>query len=380
MKIVFHLNSLGRGGAERVVSILSKEFATLGHDVTIATEWVSDNEYTISENVKRVNVGLTSEDESKNRLSKIIKRYTKLREFVKKEKPDVLISFCNKANFRAAVALFGLDVKLITSVRNDPQRDYVPYKLSTFVMKKRANGCVFQTPDAMNYFGSDFAKNSVIILNPLSEDFATETGFQYSPVTWGNKLPDEKMPDTLVSRKNIVTAGRISYQKNHILLVKAFNSIKDDAPEAVLKIFGDTQDSEVKKELEEFIKANDLEERVFLMGLSDRVIEELKKAYMFVLSSDYEGLPNALIEAMSLGLPCISTDCPCGGSRELIEQGINGILTPVGDIEALADAMLKLIQDQDEAQKLASEASKIKNELQPEVIAQKWLEFIDKVK
>lgn len=380
MRIVFHLNSLGRGGAERVVSILSKEFASLGHDVTIATEWVSDNEYTISENVKRVNVGLTSEDESRSRLSKIIKRYTNLREFAKKEKPDVLISFCNKANFRATVALLGLDVKLITSVRNDPQRDYAPYKLSTSIMKKRADGCVFQTPDAMDYFGSDFAKKSVIILNPLSEDFATETGFQYSPVTWGNKLPDEKMPDTSVSRKNIVTAGRISYQKNHILLVKAFNSIKDDAPEAILKIFGDTQDSEVKKELEEFIKANDLEERVFLMGLSDRVIEELKKAYMFVLSSDYEGLPNALIEAMSLGLPCISTDCPCGGSRELIEQGINGILTPVGDIETLADAMLKLIQDQDEAQKLASEASKIKNELQPEVIAQKWLEFIDKVK
>ena len=366
MRIVFHLNSLGRGGAERVVSILSKEFASLGHDVTIATEWVSDNEYTISENVKRVNVGLTSEDESRSRLSKIIKRYTNLREFAKKEKPDVLISFCNKANFRATVALLGLDVKLITSVRNDPQRDYAPYKLSTSIMKKRADGCVFQTPDAMDYFGSDFAKKSVIILNPLSEIFAKEKDFRYGSF------------DT--NTKTIVTAGRISYQKNHILLVKAFNSIKDDAPEAVLKIFGDTQDSEVKKELEEFIKANDLEERVFLMGLSDRVIEELKKAYMFVLSSDYEGLPNALIEAMSLGLPCISTDCPCGGSRELIEQGINGILTPVGDIEALADAMLKLIQDQDEAQKLASEASKIKNELQPEVIAQKWLEFIDKVK
>lgn len=366
MKIVFHLNSLGRGGAERVVSILSKGFATLGHDVSIATEWVSDNEYTISENVRRVNVGLTSEDESKNRLSKIIKRYTKLREFVKKENPDVLISFCNKANFRAAVALLGLDVKLITSVRNDPQRDYAPYKLSTFIMKKRANGCVFQTPDAMDYFGSDFAKKSVIILNPLSEIFAKEKNFRYGSF------------DT--NTKTIVTAGRISYQKNHILLVKAFNSIKDDAPEAVLKIFGDTQDSEVKRELEEFIKANDLVERVFLMGLSDRVIEELKKAYLFVLSSDYEGLPNALMEAMSLGLPCISTDCPCGGSRELIEQGINGILTPVGDIEALADAMLKLIQDQDEAQKLASEASKIKNELQPKIIAQKWLEFIDKVK
>ena len=380
MKIVFHLNSLGRGGAERVVSILSKEFATLGHDVTIATEWVSDNEYTISEDVKRVNVGLTPEDESKNRFSKIIKRYTNLREFVKKEKPDVLISFCNKANFRAAVTLQGLDVKLITSVRNDPQKDYAPYKLSTSIMKKRADGCVFQTPDAMDYFGANFAKKSVIILNPLSEDFATETGFEYSTETWGKKLSDEKMPDTSVSRKNIVTAGRISYQKNHMLLVKAFNAIKDDAPEAVLKIFGDTQDSEVKRELEEFIKANDLEERVFLMGLSDRVIEELKQAYMFVLSSDYEGLPNALMEAMSLGLPCISTDCPCGGSRELIEQGINGILTPVGDIEALADAMLKLIQDQDEAQKLASEASKIKNKLQPEVIAQKWLEFIDKVK
>lgn len=364
MKIVFHLNSLGRGGAERVVSILANEFATLGHDVTIATEWVSDNEYNIPKDVKRINVGLTAEDEAKGRLVKIIKRYTNLRKFAKEEAPDVLISFCNKANFRASVALLGLDTKLITSVRNDPVKDYLPYKLSTKIMIGRANGCVFQTPDAQEFFGPEFAKKSAIIMNPLSEAFSKETEFCYSPER----------------EKTILTAGRISSQKNQMLLVKAFNSIKDDAPEAVLKIFGDTQEKSVRRELEQYIKENNLEERVHLMGLSENMIEELKRAYMFVLSSDYEGLPNALMEAMSLGIPCISTDCPCGGSRELIKQGVSGILTPVGDVDALAEEMLELIQNEKEAQTLSKEAVKIKVDLQPNVIAQKWLNFIDKVK
>ena len=120
MKIVFHLNSMGRGGAEHVVSILSHKLAQAGHDVTITTQWYSENEYEIDPKVKRVHVGLTEADVNSGRIKKAFSRLFRLRDFIKKENPDLVISFCSKANFRSAFSLFGMNTPLIVSVRNNP--------------------------------------------------------------------------------------------------------------------------------------------------------------------------------------------------------------------------------------------------------------------
>ena len=345
MKILFHLNSMGRGGAERVVSILSKSFADRGDEVVVATQWYSENEYELGEKVRRISVGLTEEDEKQGRLKRAWIRLWRLRNCIKKESPDLVISFCNKANFRSAFSLIGMKIPLLVSVRNDPKKDYAPYKLPTWLMEKKAAGCVFQTPDAQQFFSRKLQEKSRIIFNPLSEKY----------------LEKDAKEETCIRKPEIVTVGRISCQKNQLLLFQAFADIEKAYPDYVLKIYGDVQDETIYEELQQFIKEKRLDKKVFFMGTSDSLKEEIKDAALFVLPSDYEGMPNALIEAMVMGIPSVATDCPCGGSAMLMENKVSGMLVPVGDKEAL------------------KEAKKIVEKVHPQVVSREWGDYIETV-
>lgn len=362
MKIIFHLNSMGHGGAERVVSILAQNFNQMGHEVIIATEWYSDKEYSLPQGVKRVSVGLTQNDEKKGRIGKAFSRLLHLRSLIQLQKPDLVISFCNKANFRSAFSLFGMSVPLLVSVRNNPNEDYAPYKLATWYMERKAKGCVFQTPDAQAYFSDSFKKKSRIIFNPLSEAYYL--------------VKEEAI---IKRKKEIVNVGRITSQKNQKLLIHAFTEISDKYPEYILKIYGDIEDLKVYEELQEYISQKKLQDRVWFMGTTDDIPMAIKDASLFVLSSDYEGMPNALIEAMVLGLPCISTDCPCGGAALLIQDKISGILTPVGDAEALKRAMEYILENPKRAEELGIMARKLKEAVNPEIISKQWIEYIDEI-
>lgn len=371
MKVLFHINSLGHGGAERVVSVLSHEFTLVGHEVVIATEWEAQSEYNLDKEVKRLNAGLDATEENKGRITKIILRHTKLRKCIKEQKPDVVISFCNKANFRCSVAMLGMKIPLIVSVRNDPVKDYLPYKFSTILMEKKASGCVFQTPDAQNFFSEELKNKSQIIVNPLDEKYIN-SDYEYNANIWSSE--DEKI---------IMAVGRICEQKNQLLLIKAFSKIAAKVPESKVMIFGDVQEGEYLDRVNKLIDDNGLNERITLCGLSDNIPEEIKKAYMFVLSSDYEGMPNALLEAMAIGIPCISTDCPCGGSKMMIvaddTDARNGILVPVGDEEALALKMYELLTNKDEANMLAKNAKGIRKRVLSQSVAKEWLNMIEKI-
>lgn len=363
MKILFHINSMGHGGAERVVSILSAAFADGGHKVVLATLWRSDDEYEVDKRVRRMSVGLTADEDRKGRIYKIWARFEKLRKCIKNENPDLVISFCNKANFRSAYALFGMKTPLLISVRNDPDKDYRPYRLPTWYMEHKASGCVFQTPDAMNFFSERLRRKGRIILNPLSEQYLNR------PVSACEG----------VRRKEIVTAGRITRQKNQLLLIKAFNEIKEKYPDYVLKIYGEVEQKDVFSEMEAYIKDNALDGRVLFMGVSDRLPDEISDSALFVLPSDYEGMPNALIEAMALGLACIATDCPCGGARMLIDDKKSGLLVPTGNVAQLASAIDYMLSHESEAARMGAEAEKLVARVEPQKIAAEWLEFIDDI-
>jgi glycosyltransferase involved in cell wall biosynthesis len=179
---------------------------------------------------------------------------------------------------------------------------------------KKADGFVFQTEDAAKYFEGIIKCDSKIIPNPINPKFIKE-------------------PYKGEREKNIVTVGRLESQKNQKMLIEAFGKIESKYPEYSLLIYGD---GSKKEELQDLIKEKGLENKVILKGKIDDVENVIDKAKMFVLSSDYEGMPNALMEAMALGLPCISTDCPCGGPRYLMENGKSGLLVPVGNSDAMA--------------------------------------------
>lgn len=129
-KILFHINSLGKGGAERVVSVLSRYFAQDGYEVVIVTLWRAGEEYALSGAVKRIDLGELSEGRRGGRRLLALRRFTDLRRVIRKERPDLVISFCVKANFRSAYAMLGMKIPLLVSVRNDPKIDYAPHMLS----------------------------------------------------------------------------------------------------------------------------------------------------------------------------------------------------------------------------------------------------------
>ncbi|MCM1134042.1 MAG: glycosyltransferase [Clostridium sp.] len=378
-KIIFHINSLGKGGAERVLTVLAGYFAREGNDVTIVTLWRADNEYEMAEGIKRINLG--DNLEKKGRISLAVRRFTDLRGVIKRERPDIVISFCMKANFRSSLAMIGMKTPLLISVRSDPQIDYAPHRRLTKWMEKKAAGCVFQTGDAQAFFGKRLQEKSRIIWNPINEKYLPEN--RKGNVGGGKKEEkDEKISGGERDKaiKNcIVTVGRITFEKNQMLLVKAFAKIKDKFPEMKIRIYGEGIGGEAWKELDRYIRQNAMEEKVEFMGQCSTLEKELSGAALFVLPSNYEGMSNALMEAMAMGLPVIATDCPCGGSAMLIEDGASGLLVPTGDEEKLAAAMERVLSDREFAGRLAENAEKLAEKAAPVKICEKWRDYVEEL-
>lgn len=357
MKLFFYINALHDGGAERVISLLSGQIAKRGHEVTVVTSFRDKWEYSLDEGVKRIS--LENEEIKTNFIKRNISRIYKLRRICKREKPDIIISFMGEPNFRALIATIGLKVKTVISVRTDPDREYrkgIP-RLLAKILYRRADGYVFQTHHALQWFPKQIQKKALVILNPVSEAFYLAEG---NP---GN-------------RKMIVSVGRLVKEKNFSLLIKAFTNIADEYPEFILTIYGE---GALRIELEKQVSEAGLKDRVILFGRCNNVSEQIKNAYAFVLSSDVEGLPNALMEAMALGLSVISTDCAGGGARTLIEDGVDGLIVPVNDEEALVAALRKLLDDKAYSQQLGRAAQKKSAYFTTEKIVSQWLQLFSKL-
>ena len=359
-KILFHINSLGKGGAERVVSLLANEFVKDGVEVVIATEWFAEEEYEVDSRVKRIHAGLTETQEKSNRIAKQWYRIHNLRAILKKEEPSVVLSFCAKANYRAMMASTAMKIPVIVSVRNNPKIDYVGTTKS--IMNKlflnRAAGCVFQTEEAQEFFDEVLQKKSKIICNPVNVKYL--------------QAKREK------TQKKIVCVGRLVAQKNQMLLVNAYEKIMKKYPDYHIYLYGDGSDDECKEELLKYVDAKGLKKCIHFMGLSSTLEKDMADAAMFVLPSNYEGMPNALMEAMALGLPVISTDCPCGGSRYWIQPGVTGQLVPVRDVEAMEEAIEFYIQNPEKAEEIGANAKVRLQEATVDKIYEQWKGYISK--
>ena len=358
-KIAFHLNSLQQGGAERVVSNLANRFAKEGYEVVIATEWYGTDEFALDQKVRRVHVGLTEEDESRSRISKMLRRIWYLRRFMKKEKPDVVVAFTRGVLYRALAAGIGTGIPVVISVRTDPVGHYDKKadKLRIPLLFPHAAGCVFQTEGAKAFFAPYLQENSRIILNPLNPKYVG-------------------VPEPDVRTKDVVQSGRLVDFKNQPMLIRAFLKVHEKHPDYTLKIYGPDSKDGTKEILESIIHENHAEDFVKLMGGSNTLEKDLADAALYAFSSDWEGLPNALMEAMALGLPVVSTDCPCGGPKTLIEDGVNGLLVPIMDEKAMTDGILRLIEDRELAERLGREARKISERANEDAVFEQWQTYL----
>ncbi len=345
-KVLFVTGSLRRGGAERVLSILANEMAEKGWQVHILTLLFSKRGYQLNTNVEVIDIS----KEERNQMLDAPRLILQTRKIIKQLKPDAVISFMVTINIVTWLATRFLGVVFIPSERNDPSvgRGKVISFLQNLVYKQSTK-TVMQTERAKNYFERKVQDNSIIIPNPIVVHNMAAS----------------------VKECRIVSVGRLEPQKNRELLIEAFNEVHKRYPEYVLEIFGE---GSLETKLQKQINDKELGEFVKLCGNVQNIHERIANAEVFVLSSDYEGLSNALLEALMMGLPCITTNC--AGSEDAIENGKNGIIVPVGDKEALVSAMCALIEDKDMAMRLGMEAVKRSAKFSKDTIVNQWMELV----
>ena len=354
--ILFYLSGLAQGGTERVVVNLAEYFIEQGYIVTIATTHKTEKEYLISNKIHRVLTSPGHDFISNSRVRNFFVRLKTLRKVLKDQNPDVVVSFIGKNNMMAILASTFLAIPVYVAVRGEPTEEYAG-KMMRLVSKTLfyfSKGIILQTKQSMDYFPKPLRKKCVIMKNPLKAEFLEENNREHVENT-------------------IVTVGRCDANKNQKLLIDGFSIIAHKYPDTQTIIYGD---GELREELIQYVRKLGLENQIKLPGLINNTRETIRNASIFVLTSNTEGMPNALIEAMVLGLPVISTDCPCGGPATLIEQNRNGILIGVNNKEQLAENLDKLLSKKDLRNSLGKEAAKMKELLHPDLVNKEWEKYL----
>ena len=350
-KIVIITRNMVGDGAERVIAQLSNYFAAQGKQCCIIT--LNDDEvfYKLDPSVSVLPVGQKSDNKLKDKLL----RYRQVRKMVLQQKPDLVLSMPEEIGVYVLLALQGTKIPVYVSERNNPwvMPDVKVTRMLRTLMYPTAKGLIFQTEMAKSFFPESLQRKGVVLKNPVDP----------------GRIPHQYQGQR---EKVIVGAGRLSSQKNMPLLLKAFARFAPNHPDYRLRIYGE---GELREELTELARSLHIADQVELPGRSTALLEKMNSAAMFVLSSDYEGMPNVLLEAMCMGMPAISTDCPSGGPRELIRDGVNGLLIPVGDETALYNAMERMA-DPLFAGQMADAAYRIREELTSPEIFVSWYRYL----
>jgi len=353
MHVMIVTSCMAGGGAERVISHLLRSFVKQGTKCSLVLVNKTKRDYEIPEQVIVREIGKLSS----NPLSDKLKRYAKVRSIARELSPDVVLSLPEEIGIYVILAMLGSGIPVVVSERNNPR--VMPYKKITRALRRLAypfaKGLVFQTEMARDYFPKHLHKKSVVLPNPLDI----------------SELPDAYKGER---ERTVVGAGRLNVQKNFPLLIDAFAIFHESHPDYKLIIYGE---GECAEPLEEKARAALPEGSYAFPGRVKDLVQRMNKAAMFVLSSDYEGMPNVLIEAMATGVPSISTDCPSGGSAMLIKDGENGFLTPVGDAKALAEAMNRIADDKELSEAFSENGIKVRQLLEADKICGEWLKYLE---
>lgn len=312
MKICFTLSGIYAGGAEKVVISLANYFSSIGIDSTIiliSTD-SSNTFHKVDERVKIIPL-------LKIKNCKYFKKISLLRDVIKEISPDIVISFLHHVCIYTYLAIRKTGIPIICSERNDPHRYNLLTKAILKYVFNHSNGCVFQTKDAQKwYFRSKDKKNVAVINNPV--------------------VLNSGIVQSREHENRAVFVGRLSKQKNYKLLIKSFVLFKKKYPNFSLVIFGE---GEGKKYIKKYSKRHHVFESIVFRGNDFNWQNEAKNCKLFLSTSKYEGMPNSLAEAASLGLICVATNCPIGGSKMLSESFKNILLVPSKNIQQFAQEM-----------------------------------------
>lgn len=356
-RIMFISPTITGGGAERVVSVLSSCLADRGYHVDLILYERRNNEYSLSNNV---NVFLLpKEKKGQTKSAYLISKFFYLRKLIKRLKPDVLIPFLPYQVEQCFAASIGLGIPFVVTVRNNPQFDTPNEKMRRRRdwIAKHADAVFLQNKEQMCYFDADIQKKCFVVANPIQ---------------------DEVLNSTYLNRgrtRNIVSVGRLEMQKNQKLLIRVFSKVHQLYPEIKLDIYGK---GSMESELQNLINELGMEKAITLCGRTNNIVKTLNRYDLFVLSSDYEGMPNALMEAMGVGIPCISTNCPTGPEELIGIQNERGILVPIDDEMAMFNAIMFAVSSGDDMKNKSNLAREfIRENFSSNVIAERMVKEIE---
>lgn len=346
------------GGAERVTAYLADYFVNRGIAVTICSTRSGKVAYALDPRISHVTV--SRHFRNKTAMGRLFHLSRVLRRQIIETSPDVILAMMGYNGSATLLGAFGLRIPVFVSERIDPAsttgRSGFEKWVMSFLFTHLSRGVIFQTEDAKNYYPAKLRRKSTVIANPLDV----------------SQLPQPL--ETLTQQPLVVSVGRLAEQKNQRLLIDAFKDVVMRIPAAKLIIYGE---GPMRPSLEQQIETLQLNDQVWLPSNVFDIFDRLKQARLFVLSSDFEGMPNALIEAMAMGLPVISTDFGGGGARFLIEHGVSGWLVRVNDRQALADAMVRLLSDQTLAESMGKQAVSVREKLDLAQICAQWHHYME---
>ncbi len=346
--ISFVTSTLNSGGSERVISLLANALQERGYSVEIININRHEVFYPINAEVKltfvEVECGSTF----------IGKKMMWLRSYIKKNRPDVVIPFMTDVECVTLASLMGVRIPVISSERYDPRASNLQFKTIRWLFLRLTTHLVVQTEDIKSCYSKALQKRTSVIYNPVRNDISHSTlhinsvDFCHDSAKCASTtaLAAPKVPHSTLNQ--IVSVGRLAPQKNFPMLIKAFAAIKDEFPDWQLIILGEGPDRE---SLQLTVDSLQLTDRVLMPGRSEHVIDELRKSKLFCMSTNAEGMSNALIEAMCVGLPVVSTDV-CG-AKELLQNPESGLIVPVGDTESLTEALRKVMCNDEMMQQMA---------------------------
>ena len=353
-RVVFVNHCLTGGGSEKAMTIIANYFVSKGIDVTMILLNDEERTYYVDPRIRIIECYCPIKG---NKIIWHIKRIMTIRNVIKKCRAKVVITFMWDINMNVILACLVLNKKIIASERCDPKHE--TRKLLKVAMKfilPLSDYTVFQTDQVQQYYPICIQKRSCVIPNAIANDLPP--------------INREKIAN------KIVAIGRLMEQKNFSLLINAFKKVSNKYPTYELFIYGE---GPLKCELQTQINQLELSDKVFLEGYVSNIYEEISDASIYVNSSSYEGISNAMLEAMAMGIPSICTDCPVGGAKMIIKNEINGILISVDDEEALYNALIVLIESKTMAKKLSENAALIREKLSVDEIGKKWMELYDKL-
>lgn len=364
MRITLVISTLDGGGAERVAANMANYWAAKGWGVTILTTDFGGQSscYRLHPRVTHLDLGSPRFDDLPNDLqgsapivglingcseserTVLIPRTTailKLREAIASTAPEVVISYMDRTNIRVLTATRGLGLPVIVNEQCDPNENFIgaEWEILRRRLYPRASYVTVLTKESLDYFSSVAGIRGRVIPNAVTP----------SVVSSSDEMPRQK------NGRLLLAMGRLDHQKGFDLLLRAFALVAEKHPDWTLEILGE---GPVRPYLEERVQSRGLAGRVRLPGFTRRPFDAMRRADLFVLSSLDEGFPNVLLEAMACGLAVVSFDCP-SGPRHIIRHGVDGILVPPRDAQAMAAALDRLMGDEAERKQLAARAPEV---------------------